>query len=53
MIGDEPTASRRPADQRAAVEKVEAHVGDALERGAELVAGGERLEGQFFPPSIP
>ena len=41
-----------PLIDEPALEKVEAHVGDALERGAELVAGGERLEGQFFRPSI-
>ena len=41
-----------PLIDEPALEKVEAHVGDALERGAELVAGGERLEGQFFSPSI-
>ena len=35
-----------------AVEKVEAHVADALDSGAELVTGGERIEGQFFQPSI-
>jgi succinate-semialdehyde dehydrogenase / glutarate-semialdehyde dehydrogenase len=34
------------------VEKVERHVADALERGAELVSGGARLEGQFYAPSI-
>jgi succinate-semialdehyde dehydrogenase / glutarate-semialdehyde dehydrogenase len=35
-----------------AVEKVERHVADAVERGAEVVVGGERIEGQFFQPSI-
>ena len=35
-----------------ALEKVERHVGDAVERGAELVLGGKRLEGQFFQPSV-
>ena len=34
------------------IEKVEAHVADALERGAEVVTGGERIEGQFYRPSI-
>ena len=41
-----------PLIDEPALEKVEAHVADALERGAELVTGGERLEGQFFRPSI-
>ncbi len=35
-----------------AVEKVERHVADAVERGAELRLGGSRLEGQFFEPSV-
>jgi succinate-semialdehyde dehydrogenase/glutarate-semialdehyde dehydrogenase len=35
-----------------AVEKVERHVADAQERGAELLAGGNRLAGQFFEPSV-
>jgi succinate-semialdehyde dehydrogenase/glutarate-semialdehyde dehydrogenase len=35
-----------------ALEKVEAHVADALDAGAAVVTGGERIEGQFFRPSI-
>ena len=35
-----------------ALEKVETHVADALDGGAELVTGGERIEGQFFRPSV-
>ena len=41
-----------PLIDEPALEKVESHVADALDRGAELVTGGERLEGQFFRPSI-
>jgi succinate-semialdehyde dehydrogenase/glutarate-semialdehyde dehydrogenase len=41
-----------PLIDEPAVEKVERHVADALERGAQLVAGGERIEGQFFQPSV-
>ena len=41
-----------PLIDEPALEKVEEHVADALERGANLVAGGERIEGQFFRPSI-
>jgi succinate-semialdehyde dehydrogenase/glutarate-semialdehyde dehydrogenase len=41
-----------PLIDEPALEKVERHVADAVERGAELVAGGERLEGQFFQPSV-
>jgi len=35
-----------------AVEKVERHVADAHERGAEILVGGSRREGQFFDPSV-
>jgi succinate-semialdehyde dehydrogenase/glutarate-semialdehyde dehydrogenase len=35
-----------------AVEKVERHVADAVERGAHVLVGGERIEGQFFQPSV-
>ncbi len=35
-----------------AVAKVERHVADALAQGAELRVGGNRLEGQFFQPSV-
>ena len=41
-----------PLIDEPAIDKVESHVGDALDRGAELVTGGERLDGQFFRPSI-
>jgi succinate-semialdehyde dehydrogenase/glutarate-semialdehyde dehydrogenase len=41
-----------PLIDRPGVEKVVRHVADAQERGAELLAGGERLEGQFFEPSV-
>src|SRR6185295_18347637 len=35
-----------------AIDKVERHVADAAERGAEVLVGGERIEGQFFQPSV-
>jgi succinate-semialdehyde dehydrogenase / glutarate-semialdehyde dehydrogenase len=41
-----------PLIDEPALEKVERHVADALERGAELVVAGGRLEGQFFAPSV-
>jgi succinate-semialdehyde dehydrogenase/glutarate-semialdehyde dehydrogenase len=41
-----------PLIDEPAVEKVERHVTDALERGAELLVGGTRIEGQFFQPSV-
>jgi succinate-semialdehyde dehydrogenase/glutarate-semialdehyde dehydrogenase len=50
--GFEPGVNVGPLIDEPALEKVERHVADALERGAELVVGGERLEGQFFQPSV-
>ena len=41
-----------PLIDEPAVEKVERHVADAVERGAALVVGGDRIEGQFFRPSV-
>jgi succinate-semialdehyde dehydrogenase/glutarate-semialdehyde dehydrogenase len=41
-----------PLIDEPAVEKVERHVVDAVERGAEVLVGGERIEGQFFQPSV-
>src|SRR4029078_11781075 len=40
-----------PLIDEPAVEKVESHVADALDHGAELVTGGDRIEGQFYRPS--
>jgi succinate-semialdehyde dehydrogenase/glutarate-semialdehyde dehydrogenase len=50
--GFTPGVAVGPLIDAPALEKVERHVADALEAGAELVTGGERLEGQFFRPSI-
>ena len=41
-----------PLIDESALEKVERHVANAQEEGAELVLGGSRIEGQFFQPSI-
>jgi succinate-semialdehyde dehydrogenase/glutarate-semialdehyde dehydrogenase len=41
-----------PLIDEAAVAKVERHLADARANGAELVTGGDRLDGQFFAPSI-
>jgi succinate-semialdehyde dehydrogenase/glutarate-semialdehyde dehydrogenase len=41
-----------PLIDEPAIEKVERHVADATARGAEVVVGGERIEGQFFQPSV-
>jgi succinate-semialdehyde dehydrogenase/glutarate-semialdehyde dehydrogenase len=50
--GDEPDVSVGPLIDRPALEKVERHVADALEGGAELLLGGEGLGGQFYSPSV-
>jgi succinate-semialdehyde dehydrogenase / glutarate-semialdehyde dehydrogenase len=41
-----------PLIDRPALDKVERHVADARERGAELLLGGEALGGQFYRPSV-
>lgn len=43
-----------PLIDMAAVEKVEEHIQDALEKGARIIAGGERHElgGSFFQPTV-
>jgi succinate-semialdehyde dehydrogenase/glutarate-semialdehyde dehydrogenase len=41
-----------PLIDEPAVAKVEEHVADALDGGAELILGGTRIEGQFFRPSV-
>ncbi len=43
-----------PLIEEAAIEKVEAHVADAVSKGAKVVAGGKRFagEGTFFQPTI-
>jgi succinate-semialdehyde dehydrogenase / glutarate-semialdehyde dehydrogenase len=41
-----------PLIEQSAVDKVERHVGDALERGGELLLGGEGLGGLFWQPTV-
>ena len=52
--GMDPGVTQGPMINMAAVEKVEAHIEDALARGAQLVTGGARhpLGGTFFQPTI-
>lgn len=50
--GFTPGVDVGPLIDGAAVEKVERHVADALDSGAELRLGGARLDGQFFQPSL-
>lgn len=43
-----------PLIEEAAIDKVEAHIADAVAKGAKVVAGGKRFagEGTFFQPTI-
>jgi succinate-semialdehyde dehydrogenase/glutarate-semialdehyde dehydrogenase len=52
--GTDAASNVGPLIDAAALEKVERHVADARERGAELVAGGGRHErgGTFFQPTL-
>jgi succinate-semialdehyde dehydrogenase/glutarate-semialdehyde dehydrogenase len=50
--GLDPHTNVGPLIEQAAVDKVERHVGDALERGGELLLGGEGLGGRFWQPTV-
>jgi succinate-semialdehyde dehydrogenase/glutarate-semialdehyde dehydrogenase len=50
--GFTPGVNVGPLIDEQAVSKVERHVEDALERGATLLVGGSRLDGQFFEPTV-
>ena len=55
-VGDgfDPASTAGPLITQAAVEKVEAHIADALAKGAKVTTGGQRhaLGGTFFEPTI-
>jgi succinate-semialdehyde dehydrogenase / glutarate-semialdehyde dehydrogenase len=50
--GFDPGVQVGPLIDPPAVAKVERHVADARERGAEVVLGGEGLGGQFWQPTV-
>ncbi|MGO9744015.1 MAG: NAD-dependent succinate-semialdehyde dehydrogenase [Roseiarcus sp.] len=50
--GAEAGVTTGPLINRAAVEKVEEHIDDALAKGAKLVCGGRPLGGNFFEPTL-
>jgi succinate-semialdehyde dehydrogenase / glutarate-semialdehyde dehydrogenase len=50
--GLEPATRVGPLIEQQAIDKVERHVGDALERGGELLTGGEALGGLFYRPTV-
>lgn len=55
--GDRPGVDLGPMIDDAAISKVESHVADAIDRGAEVVTGGDRrrvegLADRFFAPTV-
>jgi succinate-semialdehyde dehydrogenase/glutarate-semialdehyde dehydrogenase len=52
--GFEPGAVIGPLIDIKAVEKVEAHIADAVKKGAKVVTGGKRAaqDGSFFEPTV-
>ncbi|MGZ4439627.1 MAG: aldehyde dehydrogenase family protein, partial [Gaiellaceae bacterium] len=50
--GFTPGVNVGPLIDEPAVAKVERHVANAVDGGAELLLGGARIEGQFFQPSV-
>jgi len=50
--GFEDGVNQGPMIEEAALQKVERHIQDALEKGARLLTGGKRLKGQFFEPTV-
>ena len=41
-----------PLIEPTALEKVERHVQDAIHKGGKVLAGGRKLDGQFFEPTV-
>ena len=50
--GLEPDTRIGPLIEQQAIDKVERHVADALDRGGELLTGGESLGGLFYAPTV-
>ncbi len=52
--GDEAGVVQGPLINRAAIEKVEAHVRDAVSKGAQILTGGKphQLGGTFYEPTV-
>lgn len=50
--GFEDGVVQGPLIEEAAVEKVRRHVADAVAKGGKLLAGGKKLDGQFFEPTV-
>ncbi len=50
--GFEDGVVQGPLIEDAAIQKVERHVHDAIAKGGKIMAGGHKLEGQFFEPTV-
>ena len=50
--GFEDGVNQGPLIEEAALVKVQRHVDDAVTKGGRVVAGGKRLAGQFFEPTV-
>ena len=50
--GFEDGVVQGPLIEPAAVEKVQRHLADALQKGGKVLAGGKTLQGQFFQPTV-
>ncbi|KAJ9093461.1 hypothetical protein QFC19_008320 [Naganishia cerealis] len=50
--GAEQGITHGPLIHNRALEKVEHHVNDAVERGAKVLIGGKRIQGNFFEPTV-
>jgi succinate-semialdehyde dehydrogenase/glutarate-semialdehyde dehydrogenase len=50
--GLEPDTKVGPLIEQQAIDKVQRHIGDAVERGGELLLGGDSLGGLFWQPTV-
>ena len=50
--GFEEGVVQGPLIEDAAVQKVQRHIEDAVGKGAKVVVGGKKLQGQFFEPTV-
>jgi succinate-semialdehyde dehydrogenase/glutarate-semialdehyde dehydrogenase len=50
--GFEDGVVQGPLIEDAAIDKVQRHVDDAVAKGGKVLAGGHRMQGQFFEPTV-
>lgn len=53
-VGDglRPDTDVGPMNREEEVQRVERHIADAVSKGARVLAGGRRIRGQFFEPTV-